>query len=71
MFSIPTDDSDVPAGVPPPGVQPNFVDPPSLQPAVVTLAAIFMTLILLALAIRIYVRICIIKLWGWEDSELL
>ncbi|KAL5335568.1 hypothetical protein BJX70DRAFT_401466 [Aspergillus crustosus] len=68
MFSIPTDESDVPAGLPPPGVVPNFVDHPSLQPAIVSLEAVFMTLILLAVATRIYVRTHILKLWGWEDT---
>ncbi|KAL4908365.1 hypothetical protein BDW74DRAFT_175053 [Aspergillus multicolor] len=71
MFSIPTDVSDEPAAQPPPGVESNFIDPPSLQPAIVLLEAVFTPLILLAVAIRVYVRTRVLKLWGWEDTTCL
>ncbi|KAL2814425.1 hypothetical protein BJX63DRAFT_420777 [Aspergillus granulosus] len=67
MASIPTSHSDTPAAQPPPGLEPNFVDPPSRQSMIIIMEAIFTPLMVLAVSARIYVRICILKLWKAED----
>jgi hypothetical protein len=36
--------SQIPAGTPPPGVQPNFVDPPSDGYVLITVGSIFMAI---------------------------
>ncbi|KAM0803752.1 hypothetical protein BDR22DRAFT_696860 [Usnea florida] len=56
-----------PALQPPLGVLPNFVNPPSFQASVDDLEGVFVSFMLVAVAIRIYVRIKITKLWGWDD----
>jgi hypothetical protein len=58
----------VPAGVPPPGVTPNLDDPISKGPSFVTLG-IFVSLMLLAVLIRIFVRIRFTKSWQWDDCK--
>jgi hypothetical protein len=50
-------------------VTPNFVNPPSRQTAIIILEAIFTPLMLLAVAARVWVRTCIVRLWGAEDSK--
>ena len=62
-------DPNWPAATPPPGVVPNFDNPPSQRTAIIVLQTIFLTLTVLAVSTRVYVRTCIIKLWGAEDSE--
>ncbi len=63
---------DIPAGHLPPGVlKPNFVDPPTQAPTMEALEGTFMSLMLIALAVRIYVRSSVNKQWGWDDCELL
>ncbi|KAE8414778.1 hypothetical protein BDV36DRAFT_236484 [Aspergillus pseudocaelatus] len=61
-------DPNWPAATPPPGVVPNFDNPPSQRTAIIVLQTIFLTLTVLAVSTRIYVRTCIIKLWGAEDT---
>lgn len=56
-----------PALPPPPGVLPNFINPPSFSTSVDALEGVFVTLMLIALGIRIYVRTKITRVWGWDD----
>ncbi|KAF4621901.1 hypothetical protein G7Y89_g14444 [Cudoniella acicularis] len=56
-----------PAGIPPPGVIPNFTNPPSKGEALVVLDGVFVSLMLVAVLIRIYVRVRLVKTWGWDD----
>jgi len=58
-----------PAGVPPPGVVSNFIDPPSKGHALVVLDGVFVSLMLVAVLIRVYVRTRLAKTWGWDDCE--
>jgi hypothetical protein len=52
---------------PPPGVTPNYVDPPSLFAETVALNTVLITLMTIALALRVYARRFIVgKLW-WDD----
>ncbi|KAL4812025.1 3-beta hydroxysteroid dehydrogenase/isomerase family-domain-containing protein [Aspergillus spinulosporus] len=59
-----------PAGSAPPGVVPNFDDPPSRKMTIIVLLAVFVPLMLLVVAARIYVRTCIMKIWGAEDTSV-
>ena len=56
-----------PALRPPLGVLPNFVNPPSFHASVDALEGVFVSFMLVAVAIRVYVRMKITKLWGWDD----
>ncbi|KAL4922385.1 hypothetical protein BDW62DRAFT_197063 [Aspergillus aurantiobrunneus] len=66
MDSIPDDST--PAAPPPPGVESNFIDPPSRQLAIIIMSTIFVFLMLLSVAARVYSRTQIIKLWRWDDT---
>ncbi|KAI9375556.1 hypothetical protein BJX61DRAFT_549254 [Aspergillus egyptiacus] len=57
-----------PAVPPPPGVESNFDDPPSRQPAIIAMLAVFVSLMLLAVLVRVYARARILKSWGWDDT---
>ncbi|OKL62698.1 hypothetical protein UA08_01150 [Talaromyces atroroseus] len=46
-----------PAGEPPPGEVSNFVNPPSQEGAIIALEAVFITLMMLAVAVRMWVRL--------------
>jgi hypothetical protein len=59
----------IPAGMPPAGTAPNFVDPPSNSRAIVILDSVFISLMLLAVLIRAYVRVKLTKIWAWNDCE--
>ena len=61
--------ANLPAAPPPPGIIPNFVDPPTRVPVIVALEAVFITLMLLTVAMRIYVRLRVTKVWGFEDCK--
>ncbi|PYI16935.1 hypothetical protein BO99DRAFT_434934 [Aspergillus violaceofuscus CBS 115571] len=61
-------DYNTPAVAPPPGVVPNFDNPPSQRTAIIVLQSIFLFLALLAVSARVWVRTCIIKFWGAEDT---
>jgi hypothetical protein len=56
-----------PAGPPPPGVAPNFVDPPSLTNTIRVLDGVFVSSMLVALLVRLYVRFRLVRTWGWDD----
>jgi hypothetical protein len=58
-----------PVGKPPPGTVPNFINPPSKGDALVALDGIFVSFMLVAVLIRIYVRVRLVKVWGWDDCE--
>lgn len=55
-----------PAAAPPPGTAPNHVDPVSMGSSFVVLG-IFLSLSILAVFIRIFVRFRFTKTWGWDD----
>lgn len=59
----------LPAGTPPPGVQPNFIDPPSRANLLIALNAVFMTLAWSVVAMRLYAKGKIQRMLGWEDCE--
>ncbi|KAI0547371.1 hypothetical protein F4679DRAFT_554518 [Xylaria curta] len=55
-----------PAAAPPPGVTPNLVEPVSKGPSFVVLG-IFLSLSLLSVLIRSFVRLRLTRSWGWDD----
>ena len=60
----------MPAGQPPPGIQPNFADPPSLVPAVLGTGVAFLALATVCFSIRIYTKALITKKWTWDDRKI-
>ncbi len=59
----------LPVAPPPPGIISNFIDPPTRVPVIIGLEAVFLTLMLLTVAMRIYVRMRVTKIWGFEDCK--
>ncbi|KAI4236121.1 MAG: hypothetical protein L6R40_006246 [Gallowayella cf. fulva] len=55
----------------PPGVEPNFTNPVYHSGGIVPITAIFVTLSTVFLAIRIYTKAHIIKVFGLEDCTIL
>lgn len=55
---------------PPPGVTPNLINPERVTGGVVPVSAVFLTLSTIALGLRLYTKIGIIKIFGKEDSTL-
>jgi hypothetical protein len=58
-----------PASPPPPGVRSNFLNPPSWETRIIALEGAFLSLMLLAVGVRIFVRTRINKVWGWDDCK--
>ena len=56
---------------PPPGITPNFVDPPNHRLGIIPLLVIFNTLATIALLLRLFTKIHILKFFGWEDVAIL
>ncbi|KAL2815393.1 hypothetical protein BDW59DRAFT_166798 [Aspergillus cavernicola] len=61
------DSHQIPAGEPPPGVEPNFVDPPK-QLEFIIMEGIFTPPMLMAVILRVYVQTRMLKLRGPEDT---
>lgn len=66
-----------PLGVPlpglfptPPGVQPNFVDPEQRTGGAVPLIATFLTLSTIFLIVRLYMKLHIVRAFGWDDVAI-
>jgi len=56
-----------PGLAPPPGVVPNFVDPYTLQPTIIGSGVVCLTVATIAVWMRMYTKLIIIKSAGWED----
>lgn len=54
---------------PPPGVTPNFIDPHKVTGGVVPVSAVFLTLSTIALGLRLYTKIGVLKMFGKEDGK--
>ena len=61
---------DFPAMPPPTGVESNFDNPPSLALDIIVVNAVFLSLMAIAVGIRLYVRLLIANAPGWDDCEL-
>lgn len=64
------DYANVPVIPPPPGVQSNFEQPHTLRASLTAVNATFLPLMLIAVAIRLYVRGHIVHSLGWDDCKL-
>ena len=64
-----TDLSKIPALEPPPGVIPDFVNPPSLAKTLIIVNVIFMVLMVIFVALRVYSKALVIRAMGWDDCE--
>ena len=58
-----------PAGRPPAGIQPNFVDPANLDTVIYFTKAIALTVVTLAIFIRIYTRHILLRSMGYDDCK--
>ena len=73
MTSLPQPSADssvlmsTPALVPPPGVIPDFVHPHSDGSVVIVVGAILLAIMLVAIAVRAYSKICISRKVDWDD----
>lgn len=54
---------------PPPGVKQDFVDPPTFAPWVTGVAAATIALMTVAVAIRMYTKVFLLKKVGIEECE--
>lgn len=59
----------IPAGQPPPGVEPNFADPTTRVPVVLGVGIAFIVLAIVCFSIRIYTKLAMRKQWKWDDGE--
>lgn len=58
-----------PAGVPPPGILPNFNNPPNLHTSIFAAEAVCLTLTSLAVLIRLYTRHFLLRSVGYDDCQ--
>lgn len=56
---------------PPPGVASNFINPSSVANAIIIVQAVFLTLMLGFVTLRIYTKAFLIRSLGWDDCEYL
>ena len=58
----------LPAASPPVGVLPNFDNPPTRDTEIYVGMGIFITLIVVFVTLRVYVKLVITRMWGWDDG---
>ena len=58
----------IPAGLPPPGVIPDFNGPNPLSYTILGVASTFVGLTLFFLGIRTYTKTTILRRWTWDDG---
>ena len=63
------DYANLPALAPPAGVQSNFDNPKTLKTSLVAINGIFLPLMLIVVAIRLYSRGKIMHAMGWDDCN--
>lgn len=56
---------------PPPGVETNFVNPEQNLAGLVPLICVFVPLSTIFLALRVYTKARIIRVFGWEDVAII
>lgn len=54
---------------PPPGIQPNYDNPPNIGPPLLGVGAVFIAIMLVFLAIRIYVKTKVVRKYSLDDCE--
>ena len=58
------------AGVPPPGVVPNFVNPHKNSPTLIAVGSVSLVLMVCFIAVRIYTKVVIVRKFSPDDCEL-
>lgn len=61
---------DMPAGVPPPGVIPNFINPESRVSMIDVSAAVCLPLLIIFAGSRLYAKAFVVKRRSWDDGML-
>lgn len=64
------DYSNLPAGAPPPGVIPNFDHAKSRAIDAHVAMGICIGLTTIFLLLRVYVKLAVTNMWGWDDCKL-
>lgn len=59
----------IPVINPPPGTTSNFVNPKTVAPGLIAINAVFVPLMLISVAIRVYVKGSILRAIGWDDCK--
>lgn len=57
----------IPALRPPPGVTPDFIHPQSFGQRVTVTSVICLTLMTMSVIVRLYTKLSIKHVWGWDD----
>lgn len=61
--------ANLPAGIPPPGVKPNFANPYSIAPVIIILSAVFTSLMVIVVGMRLFSKAFVIRKLGADDRE--
>lgn len=61
------DYSNLPAGTPPPGIRPNFEHGESRAIDAHIAMGISMSLSTIFILLRVYVKLAVTHMWGWDD----
>lgn len=69
MATLAAQYANYPAMAPPPGLVSNFDNPKTLSTSLITINAIFLPLMLIAVIIRLYSRGHLLHALGWDDCE--
>lgn len=64
-----SDYANLPAGNPPPGILANFDHPVSRAVDAHVGMGISMGIALVFMALRLYVKLTVVRKWGWDDCE--
>ena len=71
LAQIPPDElTQIPAGEPPAGVEPNFQDPVTIAPTVIIVGSVFFAVAAISVMLRIYSKSRIVRKLGWDDGML-
>lgn len=65
----PAEYANLPASTPPVGVLPNFEHPPTRAIETYVVMGICMGITLVFVLLRLYVKMMITRLWGWDDGQ--
>lgn len=69
MVFIPLDIDQTPAGIPPPGIIPNFDPPYNGGPNFYYLGSFFLSLVVIVSLLRLLVKVSITKERSWDDCK--
>ena len=59
-----------PAGIPPPGVVPNFASPHTSGPTLIAVGSVSVAIMMCSVAVRIYTKVVIVRKYSPDDCEL-